>query len=327
MPIDWSRFKEIVQKHQKFVLTSHMRPDCDALGSELGMAGLLVSLGKQVQIINGDGLPPHLEFIDPQRQLKTLGKTATAAEVQAAEVFMVLDTSAWVQLGPMADQLKAFKGQKVVLDHHVSEDDLGAESFKNPQAEATGRLVIEAADAIGAKLKPEIAQALFAAIATDTGWFRFASVTGDTYRFIGRLVDAGARPPELYAALYEQDSLARLLLRGRILSGAKTELDGRLAYAQATQADFAASGALMGDTEDVVNMLLRVTGTQVALMFVEVSSELTKCSFRSRSSVDVRAISEQFGGGGHNMASGASVTGTLDSVRERILDATRKAMR
>jgi phosphoesterase RecJ-like protein len=240
---------------------------------------------------------------------------------------MVLDTSAWVQLGPMADQLKVFQGQRVVLDHHVSEDDLGAESFKNPQAEATGRLVIEAADAIGAKISPEIAQPLFAAIATDTGWFRFASVTGDTYRFIGRLVDAGAKPPELYAALYEQDSLARLLLRGRILSGVKTELDGRLAYAQATQADFAASGALMGDTEDVINMLLRVTGTQVALMFVEVSGELTKCSFRSRSSVDVRAIAEQFGGGGHNMASGASVQGTLDSVRTRILDATRKAMR
>jgi phosphoesterase RecJ-like protein len=326
MPIDWSRFQEIVQKHQKFVLTSHMRPDCDALGSELGMAGLLASLGKQVQIINGDSLPPHLAFIDPQHKLKTLGKTATGADVQAAEVFMVLDTSAWVQLGPMADQLKAFKGQKVVLDHHVSEDDLGAESFKNPQAEATGRLVIEAADAIGAKLTPEIAQPLFAAIATDTGWFRFASVTGDTYRFIGRLVDAGAKPPELYAALYEHDTLARLLLRGRILSGAKTELDGRLAYAQATQADFAASGALMGDTEDVVNMLLRVSGTEVALIFVEVSSELTKCSFRSRSSIDVRAISEQFGGGGHNMASGASVLGTLDSVRTRILDATRKAM-
>ena len=327
MPIDWSRFREIVRQHQSFVLTSHMRPDCDALGSELAMAGLLASLGKQVTIINGDDLPPHLAFIDPRQSIHTLGKTATSADVQAAEALMVLDTSAWAQLGPMAEELKAFRGVRVVVDHHVSEDDLGAESFKNPQAEATGRLVIDAADAIGARLTPEMAQALFAAIATDTGWFRFASVTGDTYRYIGRLVDAGAKPPELYAALYEQDSLARLILRGRILAEAKTELNGRLAYAQATQADFAASGALMGDTEDVVNMLLRVSGTEVALLFVEVNAELTKCSFRSRSQVDVRAIAEQFGGGGHTMASGASVSGTLASVRDGILDATRKAMR
>lgn len=327
MPIDWPSFREIISNHQRFVLTSHMRPDCDALGSELGMAGLLESLGKEVRIINGDSMPPHLGFIDPQGKLETLGEQASSEDVQAAEVLMVLDTSAWIQLGPMADELKAFKGQKVVLDHHVSEDKLGAVSFKNPQAEATGRLVIEAADAIDAKITAEIAQALFAAIATDTGWFRFSSVTGDTYRAIGRLVDAGAKPPELYAALYEQDTLARVLLRGRILSKAATELEGQLAYASASQKDFTESGALMGDTEDVVNMLLRVAGTQVALLFVEASPELTKCSFRSRCDVDVRAIAEQFGGGGHNMASGASVSGTLAEVQERILDATRKAMR
>ena len=327
MPIDWPHFNEMITGHQKFVLTSHMRPDCDALGSELGMAGLLESLGKEVRIINGDSMPPHLGFIDPKGKLETLGEQATAEDVQAAEVLMVLDTSAWIQLGPMADQLKAFQGQKMVLDHHVSEDKLGAVSFKNPEAEATGRLVIEAADAIGAEITAEIAQALFAAIATDTGWFRFSSVTGDTYRAIGRLVDAGAKPPELYAALYEQDTLGRVLLRGRILSNAKTDLDGRLAYANASLKDFEESGALMGDTEDVVNMLLRVAGTQVALLFVEASPELTKCSFRSRCKVDVRAIAEQFGGGGHNMAAGASVSGTLSDVQERILDATRKAMR
>ncbi len=117
-----------------------------------------------------------------------------------------------------------------MLDHHVSSDDLGAEQFKDVQAEATGRLVLQAAQQLGVKLTQEIATPLFAAIATDTGWFRFASTTGDTYRAAGALVDRGARPNAIYNSLYEQDTLARLNLIGRVLARAKTELDGRLIY-------------------------------------------------------------------------------------------------
>ena len=107
------------------------------------------------------------------------------AELADVEVLMVLDTSAWAQLGPMGEVIKATKAKKIVLDHHVSSDDLGAEQFKNVEAEATGRLVLEAAQHLGVKLSPEIATPLFAAIATDTGWYRFGSTRGDTFRAAG----------------------------------------------------------------------------------------------------------------------------------------------
>ncbi len=138
--------------------------------------------------------PPNLQWIDPARRLKTLGADVQLGDLHSIEVLLVLDTSAWAQLGDMAIVLRTTAAKKLVLDHHVSQDDLGAEAFKNTQAEATGRLVLEAAEHLGVKLTPEIATPLFAALATDTGWFRFASTTGDTYRFAGRLVDAGARP-------------------------------------------------------------------------------------------------------------------------------------
>ena len=327
MSVNWSRLKEIIDANERFVLTSHVRPDCDALGSELGMAGVLESLGKHVRIVNGQATPPNLQFIDPEGKIQAIGEDVTAEQLADADVLIVLDTSAWAQLGPMADIFRQSPATKLVLDHHVSEDDLGAESFKNPVAEATGSLVVEAADALGVALSQEMAVPLFAAIATDTGWFRFPSVTSETYRTIARLIDAGARPEAIYAELYEQDSMARLLLRGRILSGARQELDGRLLYAAVRRADFEAVGADKNDTEDSINILLQVAGSHVALLFVELADNLTKVSFRSRSDFDVRALAEQFGGGGHTKAAGATLKEPISAAIKMILDAARIAMR
>src|SRR5271170_2555261 len=105
--IDWKRFCEMVRSHERFLLTSHIRPDCDALGSELGMAGVLEALGKKVLIVNGQATPPNLKFIDPQGKLKALGVDIQPGELESIDVLLVLDTSAWAQLGPMADVVRA----------------------------------------------------------------------------------------------------------------------------------------------------------------------------------------------------------------------------
>src|SRR5690606_36672870 len=129
-----------------------IRPDCDALGSELGMALVLEALGKDVVTENGQATPPNQAFIDPERRIQTIGVTIEPEELTGYDVHMILDTSAWAQLGAMSDIVRNTYAKKVILDHHVSEDDLGAISFKNTKAEATGRLVYEAAQALGVKL-------------------------------------------------------------------------------------------------------------------------------------------------------------------------------
>jgi phosphoesterase RecJ-like protein len=239
----------------------------------------------------------------------------------------VLDTSAWSQLGRMADVVRASRAVKLVLDHHLSQDDLGATLLKNTESESTGRLVVEAADALNVPLTAEMAELIFAAEATDTGWFRFSSTSAESYRLAARLVEAGAVPDRLYKQLYEHDSLARLQLIGRTLARTHTELDGRLIYTWIELSDFAATGAAASDTEDIVNLALTVSGVEVAVILVEQRGGTLKLSLRSRSEVDCSRLAEQFAGGGHKRAAGATLQGPLPVALQRILDAVRGVMR
>jgi phosphoesterase RecJ-like protein len=327
VPIDWSRLSAILAGKRRVLVTSHVRPDGDALGSELAMAAVLEQLGKEVAIVNAFDVPPHLKFLDPQSKLQRLDADVPRCWIETVDLFVVLDTCAWAQLGGMAEVLRAAKAAKVVLDHHVSSDDLGAEVFKDVEAEATGRLVYAAAEHLGVAITPEIAVPLFAALATDTGWFRFNSATAETYRLAARLIDAGAVPENLYRNLYENESLGRVRLAGRGMARAQTELGGRLIHTWISAEDFPAAGALASDTEDLVNRILAVGGVEVAAIFVEQRGGGCRVSLRSRSRIDCARLAEQFGGGGHLHAAGATLQESLQSAQSRVLDAVRAAMR
>lgn len=325
MSVNWPAFVKVIHEHQSFVLTSHIRPDCDALGSELGMAAVLRALGKDVQIVNAHRTPPALQFLDPAGRIDVLGESIEAEDVRS-DCLMVLDTSAWAQLGDMADVVRKTAAHKIVLDHHVAEDELGAVFFKDVFAEATGHLVVKAADALGVPITREIAIPLFAAIATDTGWFRFGSVTAETYRVIARLIEAGVVPSEVYGDLYERDTLGRVRLRGRILSRIASMRNGKLVHTHVCKEDFAECGAEPSDTEDAVNLTLAIEGTRVAVIMVEQIRGGFKLSFRSRCGVDCSAIARTFGGGGHRAAAGAFLEGSLTEVQARILPVVEAAM-
>lgn len=326
MPIDWNPLLPIVEQAETFVLTSHMRPDCDALGSELGMAAALQALGKRVRIINGDSVPSHIAFIDAGGMIEVFGSGVTQQEVHEADVHMVLDTSAWGQLGPMADVIRSSPARKVVIDHHVSGDDLGAMVLKDVTSESNGRLVLQAIEALGVELTAEMARPLFYAMATDTGWFRFSSVTEQTLLAAAKLVAAGASPSDSFSTLYDRNTLSRVRLHGRIMESTALVLDGRVGVARATEADFAATGAEAADTEDVVNRVLSIAGVEVAALLVELGEGANKVSLRSRSDFDVREIAEQFGGGGHTKAAGVRIRGSIDEAQQRVLEAIQAAL-
>jgi phosphoesterase RecJ-like protein len=327
MSIDWQPLLEVISSSESFLITSHCRADCDALGSELGLAQVLESLGKRVRIVNGDKVPRHIGFIDPHQRIEMLDRDVSGSEaLLELDVLVVVDTSAWSQLGPMADVVRQFAGKKIVIDHHVSQDDMQALVFKDATAEATGRLILELATELGAKVTPDIAMPLFAAIATDTGWFRFSSVTEKTFTALARLVAAGANPPDIFSALYEQHRIGRLLLRGRILQRVRADVDGRLLWTEVTLKDFHECGAERTDTEDVINLLLTIAGSEVAVMFVELDERFTKISLRSRGDFDVCQVARQFGGGGHRAASGITFEGSLVTARSAVLDALSQTM-
>jgi bifunctional oligoribonuclease and PAP phosphatase NrnA len=326
MGVNWKKFVDQISHYESFILVSHIRPDCDALGSELGMKAVLEKIGKKVRIINAHRTPPSLEFIDPSGVIEVLGDPVLAEDIQA-DCIMILDTSAWPQLGDMGDVIRSSRADKMVLDHHVGEDDLNATMYKDYQAEATGHLVVQAADALGVTLTRAMSVPLFAAIATDTGWFRFGSVTPETFRVIARLIEAGVVPSEVYGDLYERDTLGRMKLRGLILSRTEAELDGALMQTHVTIEDFAKVGALPSDTEDVINLTLAVEGTKGAVIFVEQRTGGFKLSFRSRCGMDCNAVARNFGGGGHKAAAGAFIDAPLDQAKAKVMPVVIEAMK
>lgn len=327
MSISWEPLRQIIAANQRFVISSHVRPDADAIGSEIGLARILQSMGKSAVIVNHSPTPPNLFFLDPGREVKQLGATATAADVTSAQVHFIVDTSSWIQLNDVGKVMRDSKALRVVIDHHVSADDLGATEFKDTVCEATGSLIFDLSQFLGLDLAPDAATALFAAIATDTGWFRFSAVTSQTLRRIARLMEYGASPAAIYRELYEQSSLARMKLVGRALSRMTLDCDGELAYLSIPWSDFEDTGAVSSDTEDLVNECLKITGTKGAFIAIEMQSKQVKVSFRSRcEGLDVSKVSEQYGGGGHRQAAGATLPGPLASAIETVRNAMAQVL-
>jgi bifunctional oligoribonuclease and PAP phosphatase NrnA len=323
MSIDWSPFVAFVQQHQRFLVATHVRPDPDGLGSQLALADVLEGIGKEVQLVIASNWPPRYNFLDPQRRIARFEPPGSQYQ---ADAIVVLDTGTWNQLGDVGPFFKASPAAKVVIDHHVSQDDLGALRLLDSSAEATGRLVYEAVQALGRPLSPRAANALFAALATDTGWFRHRNTTAATFDLAGHLVRAGADPTSVFEQLYEQNTLARQLLKGLVLSRLKVVEAGRVAYTEVHVGDYAATGAIPQDTEDMVNFTREIAGVEVGVFFLEQPAGGIKISFRSRSAVDVRQIAEQFGGGGHRLAAATTMQTTLAEAQRRVLEAVRAAL-
>lgn len=327
MNVDWPRFCEVIQQSQKVILTSHIRPDCDALGSCLGMAGILEALGKEVRIVCGQPVPANLKFIDPEDRIMCINEDIQAEDLADADLHMILDTSAWIQLGDMADVIRNSTYKKIIFDHHEGEDDIDAELFKNTTAEAVGRMCVEAAEHLGVELTPAISTPLFAALATDTGWYRFGSVSDTTYETAAKLVRGGAIPAKIYGDLFERETVGRVRLRGTVLARIQTELDGRLAHTYILPDDYEKTGAQPTDTEDLINLALEIDGTVFAVIMVGQVNGGYKMSFRSRCGSAANEVAKEFGGGGHRAAAGAFIDNNdFEAVQSQVLDHVRNVL-
>jgi phosphoesterase RecJ-like protein len=322
--IDWTPFVDLVHRHKRFLLTTHVRPDGDGLGSQLALAEVLEKMGKQVHPVIASSWPPRYHFLDPNKRIQQF--TAPGDAWRGVDMAIVLDTGTWNQLGDFGPFLKSLNVTKAVIDHHVTQDDLGAVRFVDTSAEATGRLVYEAIQALGAPLPEGAATMLFVALAMDTGWFRHPNATAKTFALAADLIAAGAQPSPLYDHLYERNSLSSLKLKGLVLERMQLAEGGKVAHSEICRSDYGATGATPQESEDLVNYTRSLAGVEVGLLFMEQPAGGVKVSFRSTGTVDVARIAAQFGGGGHRAASGATVNDSLEQVRTRVLAAVHAAM-
>ncbi|MBM3981564.1 MAG: bifunctional oligoribonuclease/PAP phosphatase NrnA [Planctomycetes bacterium] len=322
MPLDWSPLVDFLRQHERPLLMTHIRPDADGMGAQLALHDALTALGKKPRVAIASKLLPRYEFLDPKRLVIEDFRPAAFAD---RDCVVVLDTGTWNQLGDFGKWLQASPLPRAVVDHHRTQDDLGGLQMVDVTAEATGRLAHEIIVALGAPLSAAAAHHLFMAVATDTGWFRHPNATPATFALCAELVARGARPTELYEQLYEAATLARFKLTALALQRLAVRAGGKVAYTEVLLADYAATGAVPGDTEDLINYPRGVEGVEIALVFIEQADGGTKVSFRSRAA-DVSKLAEQFGGGGHKLASGARVTRPFAEARDAVLAAAQELL-
>lgn len=302
-----------IRGRQSFLLTSHARPDGDALGSLLALRALLLQMGKQARILMHDPVPRVY------RSLPTANSIVQAASVEGAydaAILLECDSTQRTHLTGL-DQFFL-----ISIDHHQSGRLFADINWIEPHASSTAELIFRLVHAAGAKLTPEMATCLYAAVLTDTGAFAYYGTNADTFSLARELTLAGADPATIARGIYFSHSAAKIHLLGAALS--TLQLEGNVAWMYVTQAQMEQFGALEEDCEGLVNYALSVENVQVAIFFRELpGGDRFRVSLRSKGGLDVAAVAQQFGGGGHTCASGCSVEGGIDCAAQQVLAQVR----
>ncbi len=318
-----STFAEIadaLRAAQNIVILSHVRPDGDAFGSQLALGLSLRELGKNVTLWSEDGMLEKYAFM-PGSELLKLPPTTP----QTFDLAVALDTATQVRLGTT---LAAIQTQKWInIDHHVSNPGYGDLVYIDSTAPATGQILFELLASQDLPMNKEIAENLFVAISTDTGSFQYPNTTARTFEIGGELLKRGVEVGRMSQLLYESYPRRRVELLRALLGTMRFEAEGRIACFSLTLKVAADLGALPEDNEGLIDHLRAIEGVIVAIFFEELPEGKVRVSMRSKNeAADVSAICQQFGGGGHKLAAGARLRGTLTEADDKILKATRNVI-
>lgn len=315
---------EVLVPGRRVCLTTHVNPDGDGLGSEVGLAHLLRARGVEVLIANPTVTPSRFDFLF--RGLPKVDRSAEAVKtLRSAEVIVVLDISDLGRLGMLSETVAKQGVPVACIDHHVSPGTLPpGPRYVDPSAAATGELVAEIALANRWPLTPEVARALYVAVLTDTGGFRFSNTHPRTLRIAAELLETGLDPESIYLDVYANAPAGRPRLLAETLQTLVVEENPGLAWVTVPPGAVERHGVTVDDLDGIVEFPRSVAGVRMALLFREMSQGRVKVSLRSVGDVDVAAFARPFGGGGHVHASGVALTGSLPEVQATILDAARK---
>lgn len=344
MQQQWQQAKTMIEAANTILLTTHVRPDGDAVGSLMALKRAIQQLSTQrhgqggsqgteascprVDVLWLSPVPSAYEFLVDEPTL-LFGREITEADVNAGrldeyDLVIVADTAATRQLPGIADVLKGRSQGVLVFDHHLSSDGIGHCSVVDTSASAAGQLVYGFLKWAGWAMDESSAEALFVAVGTDTGWFRFENCSAGAFGMAGELVALGARPDRLYRRLFQQFPPARLRLLARVLDSLELFCDEQVAVLQVTQAMLRETNAEQSLLENMVNETQQIGSVVVSLLFVEQGKAKTRVSFRSIHSIDVNELARCFDGGGHARAAGATLHESLAEAKRQVLERVLK---
>ncbi|HEY6249509.1 MAG TPA: bifunctional oligoribonuclease/PAP phosphatase NrnA [Candidatus Angelobacter sp.] len=301
-----------IEQRRDFLLTSHARPDGDAVGSLLALSGILQKMGKTAEVMMSDPVPviykplPYADSIVQSSQVNGNHEAAILLECDSTQRTRIRGLERYFLIS---------------IDHHVTGKPFAAINWIDPGACACAEMVYRLGKAAGVKITPEIATCLYTAVLTDTGSFSYAPTDAHTFDLARQLVEDGANPVRIAQSIYFSSPASKMRLLGAALSRLQTE--GRTAWMTVTREDMERCQALEEDCEGLVNYALGISGVEVAMFFRELPDHRVRVSMRSKGAVNVAAVAEEFGGGGHPSASGFAVDGPLPVARDRILTVIR----
>jgi len=305
MQSEFEACRKIVSQNQRFVLTTHVNPDPDGIGSELALARFLVSKGKEAVILNHSATPSNCAFLDPDKIVLQFDSSQHSQIVLSAEAIFILDSNHPDRLESLKPLVLRSSATKVCIDHHLDKADFADLYILDEQSTATGEILYHLLRFLdNMAMTPAIAESLYTAIMTDTGSFRFPKTDAEVHRIIADLIECGADPVSIYQQVYEQGSANRVRLIGQVLGTLQLAHDGRVAYLTVTKQMFEATDTQEEDTENFVTQTLGIRGVEIGLMFTELPQG-TKVSFRSKGDIAVNRLAQEFGGNGHKNAAGA----------------------
>jgi len=321
---DRSAIAEALTGAKRIVVTTHVRPDADAIGSAAALARSAIEAGRDATVVVPDVVPERYAFL--LDGVASAEADAFADLAARADLVVVVDTCTLMQLETIADAIRGAREKAVVVDHHTTNDDVAPAIWRDTSAAAAGVMVTELIELLDWPMASETAGALAAAVLTDTGWLRHSNTDARALGVIGRLIDGGAGLQSLYRRLYQADRPERLRLLSAVLASLELHADGRLATMSLTCNDFDRTGAARDETEDFVNEPMRIGSVEVSALLVERPENIVRASFRSKGVIDVSALARSFGGGGHVEAAGCTLGGDLDSAKARVIAAITAAL-
>jgi len=326
-PALFGQANDLIDAANKILVTTHVKPDGDAIGSLVGICNVLTQLDKQVVPLFLSPVPQWYQFLleDAVPVLKHDLECSDLDQGDYADVDLIVlvDVNSLPQLSHFGDFLQKTDIPVLVIDHHATADHLGTIELVDPDAAATGLLVAEYISHNQWPLSARTAEALFVATATDTGWFQFSSANSRVYRDCADLIDAGANPNRIYEKLYQDLSFAKLKLTLAMLDTLELFFDDQFALQHLGPKDFERTGATYDETENLVNECHRIGSVKASVLLVELPDGRSRGSLRSKSDLDVSEIARKFGGGGHKKAAGTFIEGPMEEARQRIIEEFR----
>ena len=314
-------FRRLCGEAKRIVLTTHMNPDGDAIGSEIGLARFLMADDRELHPINGDATPEILAFVDgPPTQIEVYDASTHDALIEGADLVILVDNSAPDRLGRMEEIMARVAGNTLCIDHHPTRDAPWAHNILEVEACATSAMIHELTQGCGWTPDARAAEALYLGLATDTGFFRFNSTNAQAHSAAAELLRLGVDPAAIYRRVYERNSEAYTRLLGHTLTGLQLHAGGAVAAAEVPRALIHSLHAEAEDTSEITTALLAIDGVRVAILFRELADGRVKVSLRSKGDLDVHGLATEFGGGGHRNASGIVMRAGIAEAVQRVTD-------